>query len=246
MSFPIAITQTFPENWPAPLKDLAAPMTSIVLTQEDALALGAFSTEFRRQLDVKVRDFFSDALLAEIDAALLKYPEGVMPRIGYCSWKASLIEKRPAKTRTDLLQIITTDDPRVGNALAVLVGNDDPVVLHLRAWRSIPDWSEVRLFFKNGKFVGASQYAYRHSFPEIANYAKEIEAVAVRAASVILEKLHVPDVIVDLALQPIDGQSPQAGVQPLLIELNPFSPLTDPCLFSWEKGGDFDGRFRWS
>lgn len=246
MSFPFAISQTFPENWPAPLKDLAAPMTSIVLTPEDASALGAFSTAFRQQLDVRARDFLSDALLSEIDAALLKYPEGVMPRIGYCSWKASLIEKRAAKSRNDVMQIITTDDPRVGNALSVLVGSDDPVVLHLRAWRMIPDWSEVRLFFKNGKFVGASQYAYRRSFPEITSNAKEIETMVARAASVIEEKLHLSDVIVDLALLPSDGKSPASGLKPLLIELNPFSPLTDACLFSWEKGGNFDGRFRWT
>lgn len=245
MSFPISITETFPENWPAPLKDLAPPMTSITLTPYDALALGGFSTVFRRQMNIRNRDFLSDGLLEEIDAALLKFPEGVMPRIGYCSWKASLIEKKPAKTLKDVLKIITTDDPRVGNALSIHVGNEDPVTLHLRAWRDIPDWSEMRLFFRSGEFVGASQYAYRRSFPEIVNYAEEIKTVLHHAAPVLLEKLHLANVVVDLALLPIDGKSPHAGLRPMLIELNPFSPLCDPCLFSWERGGNFDGQFRW-
>lgn len=246
MSFPIAITETFPENWPPDLAKLAAPTVSIPLSPEDATALGGFSTVFRRQMEIPARNFLSDELQADIENALLKTPEGVMPRIGYCSWKASLIEKRPARTLRDVLQILTTDDPRVGNALSVQVGSGDPVVLHLRAWRDIPDWSEMRMFFKGGRYLGASQYAYRRRFSEVVQYAQQIEDTLQLAATRLLQLLHVDDVVADIALRPKDGKDPGSGVSPLLIELNPYGALSDACLFTWDKGGDFDGRFRYT
>lgn len=43
MSYPDEIEQTFPENWPDELKDLAAPMTDVVLSPvhnvDEALSL---------------------------------------------------------------------------------------------------------------------------------------------------------------------------------------------------------------
>ena len=30
-----------------------------------------------------------------------------------------------------------------------------------------------------------------------------------------------------------------------LIEINPFFEMTDPCLFDWRGGGDFDRTFRY-
>ena len=245
MSFPIGISQTFPENWPAGLVALAAPMTSLKLTPEDAHVLGTFSTVYRRQMEVTAQEFLSDALQEQIAEVLALYPKGVMPRIGYCSWKASLIENRPAVTLADVLRILTTDDPRVGNALSVQVSSGDDVYLHLREWRDIPDWSEMRMFFRGGKYVGASQYGYRHRYPQVVQHAAEIESLLQRAATGLLAQLHLPDVIADVALLPRDGRDPQSGFSPLLIELNPFGALSDACLFNWDRGGDFDGGFRY-
>lgn len=245
MSFPIGITDTFPENWPTGLKKLAAPTTSIQLSPEDAHALGTFSSVYRQQTGTQARDFLSDALLTDIETALEKYPSGVMPRIGYCSWKASLIEKRAATTLNDVLRILTTDDPRVGNALAIQTSSNDDVVLHLREWRQIPEWCEMRLFVRGGRYVGASQYAYRKRYAEVTQHAAHIEDFLQRTVVTLLAQLHLQDVVVDVALIPTPGQDPQTNFAPLLIELNPFGPLSDACLFSWEKGGDFDGRFRY-
>ena len=191
MSFPSQVSQTFPENWPGAMLALAAPMVSIPLTEEDADALGGFSTVYRRQMQSPATEFLSDALLDSINKGLAQFPEGIMPRIGYCSWKASLLENRPAVTQNDVLQILTTDDPRVGNALSVQVSSGDPVYLHLRAWRQIPDWSEIRLFFRGGRFLGASQYAYRTRHQQISSNAKQIEDLVATTAVGLLGHLHL-------------------------------------------------------
>jgi hypothetical protein len=87
---------------------------------------------------------------------MAQFPDGVMPRIGYCSWKAGSIINAPAKTARDVLQIMSRNDPRIGRAVIAHVVMKEPVVPHLRPWIKIPEWAEFRMFIRDGRVSGAS------------------------------------------------------------------------------------------
>lgn len=243
MSFPNQISQTFPEAWPSVLVEMAAPMVSIELSPDDAVALGNCSRNFRASMQTGERGGLSEALIDAIGAALADIPEGVMPRMSYCSWKASMILNHSLKSTADVMQVITADDPRVARALEVMVAGGDPVFLHLRAWRDMPDWGEFRAFVRRGRVAGVSQYRWKETYREIAWHHDRIVAAIRSLLGTVVPELHLDDAILDLSVAP-SGQADEFAAT--LIEINPFSPHSDPCLFSWAGGGDFDEGFRYN
>jgi hypothetical protein len=54
---------------------------------------------------------------------------------------------------------------------------------------------------------------------------------------------HVDDVVFDVFLDVKYGGL-DSSIDVRLMELNPFIPKTDPCLFDWSVEGDFDGSLR--
>jgi len=58
-----------------------------------------------------------------------------------------------------------------------------------------------------------------------------------------LEAIHLDDVVFDVFVK-----SRTVGNETVhetkLVEINPFSETTDPALFDWRGGGDFDGSVR--
>ena len=231
---------TFPEAWPEQLKELAPRTTEVPLEPPDAWVLGSFTPSFRAAHGPINPPFFSDSLLAQLDAALADFEHGVMPRISYCSWKVSTLRHFPTRTLKQMLALLTQPDPRVAAALEVMVTSGDPVVLHLRDWRDLAPWSEFRMFIKDRQFAGVSQYHHREHFPLLARNYAPLAQVLADFADRVLEVIHMDDVVVDLAV----AETAAGGFQAELIELNPFDRRTDPCLFSWDKPGDFDQTFR--
>ncbi|MGL4309558.1 MAG: hypothetical protein ACRCSU_03645 [Paracoccaceae bacterium] len=233
---------TFPEHYPDSVRDLMLPMVSITLSEHDAHVLGGFSMAFRAAMTgPAAEDYFSIGFLDTLDNVMAQFPDGVMPRIGYCSWKAGSISNAPAKGAKGVLQVISRDDPRVGQAMVAHVVMAEPVVLHLRPWVKIPEWAEFRLFIRDAHVIGASQYMHRETYPPISQNEPAILAALQAMAEALLPELHVHEVVADVFVAP-QGK----GFHATLIELNPFMPATDPCLFSWAKGGDFDGSFRFN
>lgn len=242
MFFSQTIRLTFPEHYPDAIRSLMLPMLSIKLSAMDAHVLGGFSMQYRAAMNGPAADgYFSTGFLDTLDAAMAQFPEGVMPRIGYCSWKAGSLTNAPAIGARGVLQIMSRDDPRIGRAMVAHVAMKEPAVLHLRPWITIPDWTEFRLFIRDGRVVGASQYLHREIFPAITYNEGPILAALQSFSTVLLEGLHIPSVVADVFVTP-QGREYRAT----LIELNPFLPDTDPCLFTWTKGGDFDGSFRFN
>jgi D123 len=240
MFFTQALRQTFPEHYPDGLRDLMMPMVSIKLSAEDAVVLGGFNMAFRAAMTGGGSDsYFSDGFLDTLDAAMAQFPEGVMPRLGYCSWKAGSVDNIPAIGTRGVLQVMSRDDPRIGRAMIAHVVMNEPAVLHLRPWIKIPEWAEFRMFIRGGRVVGASQYLHRAVFPAITHNEAAILAALQQFSTVLLPALHLDDVVADVFVTP-QG----TGFRTTLIELNPFQPETDACLFSWARGGNFDGSFR--
>jgi D123 len=232
---------TFPEHYPDGIRDLMLPMVSIKLSDHDAQVLGGFSIAFRAAMTGSTDDYFSTGFLDTLDTVMAQFPEGVMPRIGYCSWKAGAISNAPAMDARGVLQVMSRDDPRVGQALVAHVVMAEPVILHLRPWVKIHEWSEFRLFIKDGRVIGASQYMHQGTYPAISQNEAAILAALQSMAEALLPALHLKEVVADVFVE-AQGK----GFRATLIELNPFVPATDPCLFTWANGGDFDGSFRFN
>ncbi len=239
MSFPIQTAATFPEAWPDALAALAPRRESLTLSVDDAMVLGGFTPEFCREMSYFKAAFFSDTLLDALSQHLAGFENGAMPRTGYCSWKGSTLLHQPCRTMHDLLGIITRPDPRVARALMVQLATDDAIHIHLRDWRDIAPWAEFRMFFDAGALLGISQYRHRAFFPELARNERDIRRAIGRFLPDLTDALHMDSVVVDIAMQPDDTH----GLRAELIELNPFGPMTDPCLFDWKKH-DFDGGLR--
>lgn len=241
MFFTDTIRTTFPEHYPDGLKDLMLPMVSIRLAPGDTHVIGRFCMNFRAGTTGQGADWFSDAFLDTLDAVMAQFPEGVMPRIGFCSWKAGTLVNEPAIGTRGVMRVLSQDDPRIGAAMMAHVATGEPAVLHLRPWVRIHPWAEFRMFIRDGRVIGASQYLHRDTFPAITQNEGPILAALQVFATVLLDALHVDTVVADVFLTP-QG----TGFRTTLIELNPFIPATDACLFTWAKGGDFDGGFRFN
>jgi D123 len=242
MFFTHAVRQTFPEHYPDAIRDLMLPMVSIKLSERDAHVLGGFSMAYRAAMTGPAADgYFSTGFLDTLDTVMAQFPEGVMPRIGYCSWKAGSISNAPAMGARGVLQVMSRDDPRVGHAMVAHVVMAEPVMLHLRPWVKIEDWAEFRMFIRGGRVIGVSQYLHRDTYPAISQNETAILAALRAMAEALLPELHVDEVVADVFVEP-QGK----GFRATLIELNPFMPATDPCLFNWASGGDFDGSFRFN
>lgn len=214
-------------------------MISVPIPPRDAQVLGSQSRSFREAMGDWRRDGFSDAFLTAIAEALTEFPTGVFPRIGYCSWKASMLGPRACTNLAEVMQIITADDPRIANGLAVALTSAEPVLLHLRAWHDIPPWAEFRVFYQQKRVIGVSQYFWREEFPEIAAQESQIRAAIRLGLQQIWPHLRREDGVLDLALLP------QEDLRPVLLDMGPFTPQSDPCLYSWVRGGDFDRQLRY-
>lgn len=241
MSFPIEIERTFREHWPSGTAALAIPARTIKLSLHDVAALGGFTPEFRVALsDGPNRLDLSRTFLENLDATIAQAPGAVYPRLGYCSWKASSACALPARTARQVLGTLTRPDARVARALLAAISARSCLSLHLVDWRDIAPWSEFRLFIRDRRLIGASQYYCDRAFPELLFAGSALHAVVPAFAEALGRALHMTDVVADIHLAP-DGRN---SLKAELIELNPFSPLTNPCLFTWHRGGDFDGSIR--
>lgn len=120
------------------------------------------------------------------------------------------------------------------------IEKDYPVSCHLYADETPPPWSEFRLFIRDRKLVGASQYRAQEAFPEVAELSEKIGAALMRFGSLLIAGLHLNDAVADVQIEDQGGEA----IGTVLIDLYPFDSRTDPCLFNWRDGGDFDGSFR--
>jgi hypothetical protein len=181
---------------------------------------------------------FSSTLELWIADALPRFQGGVFARLGMCSFTTP---QRGPQRLTAAWQVLRQLAHPGERALSMAFRRrfaSDPVWLFLHTWRDIPPWTELRLFFRERQLVGATQMHSRLVFPELAPRARKIGAAIDKAAAMIAQLLHLPQVVVDIRLTHDDP-----GFE--LVELSPFFPATGPGLFSWTAGGDFDHTFRY-
>lgn len=132
------------------------------------------------------------------------------------------------------------DSSRILEDLTLASMVDYTPYIFVRKWVNIPQDKEFRCFVKSGELKGISQYYYRtkYYYLDKPEQRKLIEFQAIKLLTKIKEKFKLKNFIFDICYRPTQDL-------PLLIEINPFSSWTDPCLFDWalDKFEDFD--FKW-
>lgn len=256
------VEPTFIQNWPEALKALSMPSLGWPLSdgQRDALIAATWATdgedppqdafgsirpdETRAQLDGLQADI--DRKIGELrDVRRRLDSRGeFFVRLGSRSPKDSWYGIRNGfgvREGRKALRILMDSTERIHDDLVSDRLAGSPSWIFLREWIDIPDWAEFRCVLRGGAYAGASQYACRdgQSWPILAGRREEIaaalevfcikvsEAVAHRTAE------RAGDLVVDVGF--VDGRLER----PVLVEINPFLDLTDPCLFNggWPAPG---------
>lgn len=235
--------ETWIENWPDGLLSLSFPHIGIRLEEQEAHALGALNGIGSHCLD-RCREEGLCALEAKLDEAISHFPQGAFIRLGSRSPKDtvhSVITQCKAFDGRQAIRLLTSGSERVAYDLRTArKANYQPWVF-VRQWVDISPEMEFRCFMKNRHLIGVSQYFYQTSFPvldspEIRNTIK----IVLGEFFADFSKVSPSDnVVFDVAL--FLDKKPHVK----LVEINPFHPLTQACLFSWHTS-DFDGGFRFA
>lgn len=239
MAFPISISETFREHWPEKLLRLAAPAKTVRMNRQDIFAIGWHSASFREAVSATFPPpAISDTFTTLAKQALANMPAGAFPKLGYCSWKGTGAGLVPVYDYHCLITAIKHPDPRIDRALlAGLMSNND-ITLHLIEWRDIPEYSEFRLFFRSGEFVGASQYHKNIQYDWLTENESQVKDAITRFIPKLNSAMHIENAAADVFVFEEDN-----GLNAELIEINPFSIHTDTCLFDWHAN-DFDASIR--
>ncbi|MGC4392621.1 hypothetical protein [Agrobacterium sp. M50-1] len=232
---------TFIESWPDEVCELGLPFEQLLISEQDRAAIGSRTAAFRELFDIDELTQLSDEFRIGIDTKTALFKDGAHFRLGGCSFKQpGRYQDGPIFNSAQLMPHVLRDNPRVAGLLASSLQDKFDVCMFIRPWENIPKWSEFRLFMKNREFIGASQYFHTAFFPEIEAKARSIAVALVEFADRFTQVAHIDDAIVDIYLRPDDA----AGFEAVLLDLNPLILRSDPCLFQWKNGGDFDRGLR--
>lgn len=241
------VLPTYIENWNPALYQLSIPQVDIPLSLEEARGLGRSIHRFGK--------WFPDGpstslprVARELDAALGVFPDGAFIRLGSRSAKDSYYALSRGLRVTNsqaAMRMLTGASRRVAFDLMLAWRNKYRPHIFVRQWLDIPRWSEFRCFMKGRKLVGISQYDCKNlgHCAEIVENASRIQTAIAAFFDHFRLISHVDDVVFDVFLDVKHGRL-DSSIDVRLMELNPFIPKTDPCLFDWSVEGDFDGSLR--
>ncbi|HEX8558042.1 MAG TPA: hypothetical protein VF668_08080 [Pyrinomonadaceae bacterium] len=241
------VRPTYIENWSAALAQLSIPQTDIPLSLAEARALAERNLG-RRGHPAGEPDPHVSAVAERLESALAAYREGAFVRLGSRSAKDSRFARLHGLRVLNsdaAIRMLTGDSRRIAYDLGLALRHGYAPHVFARRWYEIPAWAEFRCFMKGRELVGVSQYDCRNlgRRPEIAERAGEIKAAIEEFSERVGAAAHLADFVFDVFLNFGEAGRGRAA-RVTLLELNPFLPATDACLFSWRDGGDFDGSFR--
>lgn len=252
------VSPTYIENWPRELCSMSIAQIDIPLTIQEADNLGSHIAEygetFNRTGDLTI-------ITNRVIQAVRKFPNGAFVRLGSRSPKDAwlALKQGSMKVETPEGPVILDNHPlrfmldcseRVSDDLHLAIANNYAPHIFVRQWIDIEKWQEFRCFMVGRLLKGISQYFYMDGrMLEIVEneggirWAIEEFFVEFRKA---FFSTDLWDVVFDVIVfrKQVEHRSYIWEVK--LLEINPFGPMTDPCLFRWVSGnGDFDGSFRY-
>lgn len=240
------VKPTYIENWPRELCSLSIAQVDIPLNAADVHGLLANMMDYGSEYCCDESPDLTNLRLC-VECAVRKFPAGCMIRLGSRSPKDSWLWFKGPKIVPgdgDPLRFVLDASERMYDDLRMAQENGYQPHLFVRQWVNIPPWTELRCFMRDRQLVGISQYSYHFVYPEIAvNESTMRWAVEVFFDQHFLSACPLRNVVFDV-WPIIKRRGRETEVEVKLLEINPFFEMTDPCLFDWRNGGDFDGSFR--
>lgn len=231
---------TFLNRWPAAVEGLSIPTRYQILANEDVRAFLTQHTETRALIGSASRLRFSKPLLRWLDDTVSAFPGGAYARLGGCSFVTEDRGPRKIRTGEQVVKLMMHPGNRAASLAYRCFRANQPIALCIREWRDMPPWCEFRIFIKDRKIMGVSQYHWRRAFPQVEDKLRTIVHLVSRASTTIAARSHLGTVVADVFLTLTDRYPSWA-----LIELNPYWTSSDSCLFTWNDEGDFDASLRY-
>lgn len=246
------VKPSYIESWPDALCRLSIAQVDVPLTVEDAIALGTNMVELYETFpEPWERDI--SGIRTRVANAVHKFPRGAFIRLGSRSPKDSFFGFQSGfhcSTGKHAMNVLLSASERVQQDLQLAIDNRYSPHIFVREWVDLEPWQEFRCFMKDRNLVGISQYQYLHGpMKEIRENHAPIEwAIRTFFEKQFRDASHLDSVVFDVFVNVRTLQEKnQMGVRAWsvkLLEINPFFEMTDPCLFDWRNGGNFDGSFR--
>jgi len=246
------VRPTYIENWPPELCRLSIAQVDVPLTLAEAEAIGASMCELYEMFPKPhMRDL--TGIRKRVDEAVKKFPRGAFIRLGSRSPKDSAIAMHRSfrcRNGKEALEVILGVSERMMEDLLLALEMKYPPHVFLREWIDIPKWCEFRCFMRDRELVGVSQYHYFEWCPQAGKNRDGIRWAIDQFFPSFKEASHLDTVIFDVVVKHHGYIHPHERVRVSewsvkLLEINPFFEHTDPCLFDWRHGGDFDRTFRY-
>ena len=247
------IKPTFIENWPQGLTCRSIAQADVPLTVAEARALGSNSIDYGEAFG-PMADI--SGIRAKVESAVARFPRGAFVRLGSRSpkdsWQAHregsmLVRANRQGESSDPLRFLLDASERIYEDLTLAIQENYAPHIFVREWLEIPKWSEFRCFMRDRKLVGVSQYFYRDGvFPKITGEAEFIFWIINNFFAEFGFLCHLNDVVFDVIVKRKPHSEHQIVWEIKLLEINPFCEMTDPCLYSWNNGGDFDSKMRYN
>jgi hypothetical protein len=242
------VRPTYLENWPRALHALSLRQASIPLTREEAEVLGRQARAAPRGWNSRKTPEGLERVSRELGEALRHFPSGAFVRLGSRSAKDSqhaLFRGLRVSSVAEALSLLTSGSARVAFDLLLALRQGYTPHLFVREWLDLPAWAELRCFMRGRQLVGVTQYDCDGlgASPELHAHAPRLRAAIEAFFVPFREACHLDDVVFDVfAITPLPEVPALPAIR--LLELNPFFLRTNPGLFTWAHGGDFDGSFR--
>jgi D123 len=225
---------TWIENWPAELAALSMPHVGRPLNLHEVETLIDANRSGRCETTRLA------ALGEWLDAALSAMPGGGFIRLGSRSPKdtaLALMTGIKAEDAPSALALLCAGSRRMLHDLSACRDAGYAPWVFVRAWRDIDPRLEFRCFIDGGELVGISTChgggVGQVLLPEDLNrFLRATTALSTKISATYRQNAFVADIYFDFA----------SAENPLLIEVNPWGPPTDPCLFDWHE--PFDASFR--
>lgn len=250
----IMVAPTFIENWPFDLRKMSFATDIWPITPDQSRRLRrAWELFAGMPLEENETLWLAD-IGQEIDRRLQQFPQArAFVRLGSRSPKDAGTDLVVDNGR-DALELLTTSERVYDDLLAAQALGLTPH-LALREPRCIEPWEEWRVFVHNRQVIGASQYFYHKPLPDLTSdsrfanpfawpqaidqqtYDARVSGVHFAIDCWLREATRVVPMtcyVVDVLIQ---HQARVGGNHwvTTLIEVNPWSTMTDPCCFRWEE-----------
>lgn len=223
-------------HFPLTSKEVDAILAFSYMQLEDGIVPPPELDPIRRELESK------------IDSVIKQFPRGAFIRLGSRSPKDCFDAYKVGyryESGIDAVKALCGSE-RVSDDLYLAKGHGYTPHIAVRDWIKIKPWQEFRCFIRDRKLVAISQYNYlkREVFPEITANAGSIEWTLRIKTEMIAPLLPQDNIIADYIYR-LRKNGNEVINEAVLLEVNPYSPYTDPCLFDWNKDAFNAFEFRY-